>query len=260
MLFQHYHNIFKRLLMLFLSISSFSLLAQIVNIENLRQEKDSIGWSGHAQIQFSVQKNQNRILELSNELRIQYKGKKSLWFFINDLNFKEINGDDIVNNNLQHLRFSHTLSQKISFESFFQSQADRISEIELRILLGAGLRFNLYDSEKSKFFLGTTLMFEHENSTDELFGDIKNDIRNSTYFSFKLKLNENINIVSSNYYQPKLEDFSDFRILSETLLLFKVVKNLKFTTSFTYLFDAAPATNVVEEQFKLSNGLVYFFD
>ncbi len=259
MQFRYCHKGFKKLFLL-LSMFGFSAFSQIVNVENLRQEKDTIGWSGHAKVNFTVQKNQNSIVEFSNELRIQHQGEKSLWLFINDIKFKEINAADIVNNNTQHLRFSHTLSSKTSFESFFQLQTDRVSEIKTRALLGSGLRFNLYNCKKHKVFLGTTVMYEHENSTDEVFGDIKNDIRNSIYLSFKLKPTENINIISANYFQPKMEHFSDFRILSETLLLFKIVKNLKFSTSFTYLFDSFPATNVVKVQFKLANGLVYFFD
>ena len=110
------------------------------------------------------------------------------------------------------------------------------------------------------FFLGTTVMFEYEDSVDDINDNIHRDIRNSIYASFKLKLKDNISIVSTNYYQPRMDMFSDFRILSETSLLFTIIKNLKFTTSFSYLFDSFPATNAVKEQFELSNGLVYFFN
>ncbi len=260
MQFQHYHNILKKILFIMLLISSIFSQSQIVNIENLRKEKDSIGWSGHASLEFSVEKNRNRILAFSNQLKLQYEAKKSTFFLIHDMDFKEINSVSIINNSTQHLRFSHPLSQKISYEAFLQSQSDRISEIKLRILVGTGLRYNVYKSEKSEFFLGTTIMFEYEDSNEELLDDIHRDIRSSNYFSFKINPNKNISIVSANYFQPRMDQFSDYRILSETSLLFTIIKNLKFTTSFTYLFDRFPATNAVKEQFKLTNGLVYFFD
>ncbi len=257
--FQHYHNIIKRMLLIFILMSSVFLHSQIVNIENLRKKKDTIGWSGHVLLEFNLQKNRNRILAFSNQLRLQYKGKKSTWFLINDMDFKEVNGSDIVNNSTQHLRFSHTITPKISYEAFIQSQSDEISEIKLRALVGTGLRFNLHKSTVFNFFLGTTVMFEYEDSVDDINDNIHRDIRNSIYASFKLKLKDNISIVSTNYYQPRMDMFSDFRILSETSLLFTIIKNLKFTTSFSYLFDSFPATNAVKEQFELSNGLVYFF-
>jgi len=253
------HKIFKRLLSIFLLISSLFLHSQIVNIENLRKDKDTIGWSGYVSLEFNLEKNRNRILGLSNQLRVQYKGKKNIVFLIHDMDFKEVNSVSIVNNATQHLRFSRILSPKISFESFLQSQVDQISEIKLRALIGSGFRFNVYQSEKYNFSIGTTVMFEYENSKEEILDDIHRDFRNSTYFSFKIHPNKNVSIISANYFQPRLDMFSDYRILSETSLLFTIIKNLKFTTTFTYLFDRFPATSAVKEQYKLSNGLVYFF-
>lgn len=259
MQFQRCHNIFKRLLFIFLVFSSFFLQSQIVNIENLRKEKDSIGWSGYANLEFDVEKNRNRILGLSNQLRVQYKTKKNTIFLIHEMDFKEVNSASIVNNTTQHLRFSHKISSKVSYEAFLQSQTDKISEIRLRVLLGTGFRFNLYKSEKADFFLGTTVMFEYEDSNEELLDNIHRDVRNSNYFSFRFTPNKNITIVSASYFQPRVDNFSDYRVLSETSLLFTIVKNLKFSTSFSYLFDRFPATNAVKEQYELSNGLVYFF-
>ena len=260
MQFQHYHNILTRLLFIFILGSSLFLKAQIVNIENLRHEQDSIGWSGHARLDFELEKNNtSKIFDFSNQLRLQYKGKKSLWFLIHDMEIKEVNTTEIKNNSTQHLRYSYELSPKISYEAFLQSQSDKVSEIKLRALVGTGLRFNLHQTKKYKFYLGTTLMYEHENSVDEI-ENVHNDIRTSTYFSFKIKANNNIALASSNYVQPLINDFSDFRILSETVVLFKIFKNLKFTTSFNYLFDAFPVKSVARVQYKLSNGLIYFFD
>jgi len=260
MLFQHCHKNFKRLTSIFMLMYSFLLSAQIVNVENLRHETDSIGWSGHARVDMEVEKNNTaRIFNFTNQLRLQHQGEKSLWFLIHDMNFKTINGGEINNNSTQHLRFSHKIAPKISYEAFLQSQSDRVSEIKLRALVGTGLRFHLYESETYKFFLGVTVMYEHENSVDQI-ENIHNDIRNSTYLSFKIKPSENISFVSTNYYQPLVNKFSDFRVLSESSLLIKLFKKLSFISTFRYLYDSFPVENVANEQFKLTQGLVYFFD
>lgn len=255
-----YHNLFIKSILFFLLLSCYSLNAQIVNVENLRHEIDSTGWSGHARIDTQIEKNNaNRIFDFSNQLRIQYKRKKSLWFLIHDMSFKEINSTEIKNNSTQHLRYSHTLSPKISYEAFLQSQSDRVSEIKLRALVGTGLRFSLYNSKEYKFFLGATMMYEHENSVDDI-DNVQNNIRSSTYFTFKIKPNKNVSIVSTSYFQPLVDQFSDYRILNETALLFTVFKNLKFITTIYYIYDSFPVTNVAKEQFKLTNGLIYSFD
>ncbi|WP_034228834.1 DUF481 domain-containing protein [Aquimarina pacifica] len=234
--------------------------AQIVNVENLRHEIDSTGWSGHVRLDGQLEKNNtSRILNFSNQLRLQYKREKSVWFLIHDMSFKEINATEIINNSTQHLRYSHELSSRVSYEAFLQSQSDKVSEIKIRALAGTGLRFNLYNAKKYKFFLGVTMMYEYENSVDDI-ENVQNNIRSSNYVSFKIKPNDNISLVSSNYFQPLIDYISDYRILSETAIMLKIVKNLKFITTLYYIFDSFPVTNVAKEQYKLTSGLVYSFD
>ena len=255
-----YYNLLIKCILFFLLLSCYSINAQIVNVENLRHEIDSLGWSGHARVDTQVEKNNaNRIFEFSNQLRIQYKREKSVWFLIHDMGFKEINANEIKNNSTQHLRYSHTLSPRISYEAFIQSQTDRVSEIKLRALVGTGLRFGLYDSKKYKFFLGTTIMYEHENSVDDI-DNVQNNVRSSNYFTFKIKPNKNVSIIGTSYFQPLVDQFSDYRILNETAFLFKIFKNLEFISTVYYIYDSFPVTNVVKEQFKLTNGLIYSFD
>lgn len=259
MLLKRFLRIYKQLLVIIFVMSSCFLQAQIVNVENLRKEKDTVGWSGYARLDLELEKNANSIFVIENQLKLQYKTKKSLWFLIHDMDFKEVNSVKIVNKSTQHLRFSYELSPKTSFESFIQSQSDRVSQIKLRALVGAGLRFKLYTGKQAKFFLGTTLMYEYEKSIEEEVNSIHNDIRKSIYVSFKLHPTNNISIVNTTYYQPLINKFSDYRILSETSLVFNVLKNLKFLTTFSYQYDAFPVLTVVKEQYKLKNGLVYFF-
>ncbi len=260
MLAAYYYSLVRKSILFFLLISCFLLKAQIVNVENLRHEVDSLGWSGHVRLDGQIEKNNNgRILNFSNQLRLQYKRNKSLWFLIHDMSFKEINATEIINNSTQHLRYSLELSPRISYEAFLQSQSDKVSDIKLRALVGTGLRGSVYTSKKYKFFLGTTIMFEYENSVDEI-ENVHNDLRSSTYFSFKIKPNEHISLVSSNYFQPLFNKISDYRILSETALMLTIVKNLKFITTVYYIYDSFPVTNVAKEQYKLTNGVVYSFD
>lgn len=261
MLIKYYNNLLvKSIFSLFIFVNSYCITAQIVNVENLRHDIDSLGWSGHARLDIELEKNNtSRILNFTNQLRIQYRNEKNLWFLIHDMSFKEINTNEITNNSTQHLRYSRTLSSKFSYEAFLQSQTDKISEIKLRALVGNGVRYNLYASKKYKFFLGVTLMYEHENSVDDI-ENVHNDIRNSNYFSLKVQPNSNISLVSSNYFQPLVTQFSDYRILSESSILFKIFKKLKFITTFYYIYDSFPVTNVVKEQFKLTSGLIYFLD
>ncbi len=240
-------------------MSSFFAHTQIINVENLRRVTDTLGWSGYTKVNFQLIKNTNKIFSFSNRIRVQYKTDKSLWLFINDLDFKEANSTKLVSKNAQHLRYNHKINPKLSLEAFLQSQQDKISAINFRGLVGSGIRYKFNKSDKYKLYLGSAIMFEHEyakidNPTNH------NDFRNSSYFSCSLFPKENVSLVSTTYFQPRLDKFSDFRISSQTSIAVEVFKNLSFTTTFSYQYDKFPVIGITNEQYVLSNGLMYSFD
>ena len=130
-------------------------------------------------------------------------------------------------------QFRKTAGKNKGIKSKFN---DAISDIKFRGLLGAGPRFKLSKSKDYRFYLGTLLMFEYEESSDNSIAVLR-DFRGSTYLSCSIYPLENLSLVSTTYYQPLLKQFSDFRISNETSIGIKVLKNLLFKTTFTYNFS-----------------------
>lgn len=257
MRFLIYHKM-KKLLFIVLILSSFFTQSQIVNVENLRQATDTSRWSGYVRLDVNLTKNKNRIFNISNDIRIQYKKDKQLWLFINDIDFKEANATSLVSRNSQHLRYNYQFISRIVLEAFTQHQTDKISAIKNRFLIGSGLRFKLSQSEQYKFYFGSLVMYEYEHSETAI-STYHNDWRNSSYVSFSLYPKSNISIVSTTYLQPRLDLINDYRISSQTSIALKVIKNLAYTATFTYQFDKFPVLGIPKEQYKLTNGLVYSF-
>lgn len=243
-----------------LILSSFFTQSQIINVENIRKEQDSAGWSGNIGIKLQLTKNKNRIFNFSNRIRVQYSQKKHLWLFINDIDFKEANSTKLVSKNSQHLRYNYRIDKQVTWEAFAQSQSDEISDINFRGLIGTGPRFNLSKKENYKYFIGTLLMYEYEVNKTSAKKIFHNDLRGSFYFSLRLFPRDNISFVSTTYYQPKINKWSDFRMSSQSTLAVKIIKNLALTTTFTYQFDEFPVVGIPKEQYKLTNGLVFSFD
>jgi len=250
----------KRFFLLVILVFSLNLTyAQIVNVESLRRISDTSKWSGSASLDIGLIKNTQSIFKITNSLRLQYNTRKNLYLFINDLKLEQIEDNSFVNKGIQHIRYNRKITERLKLEVFAQSQYDAISDIKFRGLLGLGPRFKLSKSKDYRFYLGTLLMFEHEESSDKTI-DILRDFRGSVYFSYSLYPLENISLVSTTYYQPLLKQFSDFRISNQTSLGIKVLKNLLFKTSFTYNFDANPIIGIPKTQYELTNGIVYTFD
>lgn len=144
-------------------------------------------------------------------------------------------------------------------EGFAQAQYDAISEIDFRGLIGAGPRFKLNSQEDYRFYLGTLIMYEYEKASDLETDRINKDVRGSTYFSFSLYPTETLGIISTSYYQPRLDKLKDFRLSSTTSILLKIWEHLAFKTTFIYNFDAYPVVTIPKSQYELTNGLLYTF-
>nr|WP_321237297.1 DUF481 domain-containing protein [uncultured Psychroserpens sp.] len=245
------------ILLLCVTMTSFS---QVINVETLRKPSDSAKWTGSVSLDVSLIKNKNDIFRIANKAHIQYNDKINLWLFINDLNFQKIEGNSLVNRGTQHLRYNRRISPRVKWEAFVQAQYDAISEIDFRGLLGTGPRFKLLENENYRFYLGTLIMYEYEKASNTVDNRKQNDARGSAYLSFSMYPTETISLISTSYYQPRIDAFSDYRLSSNTSLLFKIYKNLAFKTNFNYYYDAVPVSAAIPKtQFELTNGLLYSF-
>lgn len=249
----------KSLLTVIIFCFSFGLHAQILNVESLRKVADTSAWSGFVSLDVSLIKNRRDIFKIANRVHIQYQNQKHLILFINDIKMQQLDEQQFVNRGIQHLRFNRNLSSRITYEAFVQTQYDPVSNITFRGLFGTGPRFKLGNSKKHRFYLGPLVMYEYEE-TEELDQTVFNsDIRGSMYISINLYPSDQVSLISTTYYQPKITLLKDYRISNETSLNLTLFKQLTFKSTFTLFFDTFPAATIPETQYEWSNGLSYNF-
>lgn len=245
-------------LLFFLFLAGYAK-AQVINVESLRKKTDSAKWTGSVSLDASLIKNKNELFKIATKADIQYNNKKELWLFVNDLKFEKAAGASFVNKGTQHLRYNHSVGKTVKMEVFAQAQYDAISEIDFRGLIGTGPRFKLTSNDDYRFYLGTLIMYEYEKASEIAVERIQKDVRASTYLSFSLYPTETLSIISTSYYQPRLDKLNDFRLSSTTSVLFKIWENLAFKTTFSYNYDAEPVITIPKSQYELTNGLLYTF-
>ncbi len=107
-------------------------------------------------------------------------------------------------------------------------------------------------------YASTAIMYENEHELTKPV-IIHKDLRSSNYVSMTWKPKENLDLVSTLFYQPLYKDLSDFRVLHELSLNFKFTQNFSFVTSWNYLYDSEPAVDIPREIFTLKNGVRYTF-
>ena len=238
-------------------ISFLSVNAQILNIENYRIKTDTIGWSGKIGLSFSLTKNTKTLTNIGSNIHLQYKSKKNLYLILTNYNLLVSDNQDLINKAVIHLRHNYKLNKQLRSELFLQAQNNSISKIELRTLIGTGLRYKISKKESKKFYLGSSIMFEHEEIKDHL-EPTSNLIRWSNYFSFSIYMDNHLSWIGTTYYQPAIKNFNDFRMATQTSLTYSFSKKLAFNTKFSLNYDAIPVNGIPQTDYNLSSGIIYY--
>lgn len=249
--YKQYKNLFFFSFTILLIFTSIDVLSQVVNIENKRQS-DDIGWSGHTELSFDYNKSTQNDWEFSNVTYIQWDN--DLWsvLILNEINVDRAGGVDFSNDGYQHLRISNHLNKIFSLESFVQNQYDPVRNIKNRKLAGLGLRYKLNDYNS----LGITSFYEKEVLEE----NIENDaVRLSVTFQLRLISNKTFRLSTTNYIQPSLMNFSDYKLSNETVLSVNINDKFAFTNSFTCGYDTHPAIGIPNLIYNFQNGIVYTF-
>ncbi len=242
---------------LFLITHSVSF-AQVVNVESKRIQSDTTGWFGNAGTSFLFEKNAVKVINISAVAHVEYKTTKSLYLFLVDYNLLEGNAQTLNNNLFYHLRYNYKINKWLRWEAFTQMQQNNVTGIKLRLLAGTGPRFKLAGSKKLSLYAATSAMYEYEKE-QTVPGVYHRDVRSSNYASLTYKLSENGELVGTVFYQPLFKNFSDYRLLNEITIRFKIAKHFSFTAGWEYLYDSQPAANTPKLNYSISNGIEFSF-
>lgn len=243
----------KMLLLILLPLCSFG---QIINVENKRLSADKEGFVGAFDLGLNLIKNTAQILQFNNNVHLQYSKKNHTYLLLNDISFVQKEGEeDWLNKGYQHFRYIYQ-NKKLGFEGFMQHQYDKAQKIQLRMLTGVGTRWQLVKNDSLQFAMGFSTMNEYENPVGQ---DPFVQIRLSHYLSFAFQVNENISLSSTNYYQPLLTSWGDYRMSSQTALKLAINKQFEFKIAGNVTFDSQPAEAVPLLNYHVVNGIAYKF-
>ncbi len=233
------------------------LFSQVVNIEKYREANQTKPLAGKTEFSFDINHSISTIFTAKNSTRIQYFHLNNTYLWLTDLQFMQVDTIRYINNGFFHFRYNYDFQCKwLIAEAYTQIQFNRIQKILRRFLWGAGTRYVILNFDKYKIYTGTSIMYEFELYIDKTFRDL---IRGTTYISITLKPSETFTFFNTIYYQPKINEFYNFRITNETTAEAVIIKNLSFKTKFNYFYDSKPALTVQKIFYSLHNGIAYKF-
>ena len=227
--------------------------AQIVNMERARIQSDSTGWMGNAGASFSLTKNKVQVMAVDADAQWQYKANRHLYLLAGNFGLLKSAGSTLIQQSLVHLRYNYKCDATLRWEIFTQWQKNAVTLIENRFLFGTGPRFKIVGHEKFRWYAGCLLMFESEREkTPEQ--TLHTDFRNSSYLSFTFVPSPSLELISTTYFQPLLQNLNDYRLLNQVLMRVKAGKYWAVRLDWHYLFDKKPVPGIPREIYKFSTG------
>lgn len=233
--------------------------AQIINIESARMQSDTIGWMGGVSSSFSFNKSAQNVFSLNINAHLQYKSQKNLWMILGNYGYLEGGNRRYIFNRFLHLRYNRKLNAWLRWEIFTQVQKDLVTDIKIRSLTGTGPRFKIISTKKFHFYAATLLMYEIES--EDTNPVIKHfDWRSSSYVSFTILPAENIEIISTTYFQPRLNLLKDYRLLNDVDIKVKASKRFSISLQWNLIYDKFPAGTAPYTIYTFASGFNYQFE
>jgi len=195
-------------------------------------------------------------IDSSLALGVGLRSEGHLAFFQGSAEFGRFNGTVSVEKAFAHVRYNYELSPWVNAEVFEQVQSDVLQRLRLRQLVGFGPRFRLVEDERVRVALGSAYMYEYDAfNVARGAPDAPSRVahRSSNYLSLYLPFDPGISLLVTTYYQPRFDQFADYRVLSETLLEYRLTTLFSLKLSFQLRYDSVPAGAVRPLDTELKN-------
>ena len=232
-----------------------------VNIEKMRIE-DPEGFSFSLSSNFALRTGNLKRYDLGLNTRLDYKKGRRHIFVLGNIGYGESRNQTYKNRSFAHIRFMHEVSKILTSEIFGQIENDEFTLLQIRVLGGVGFRMPYVKKENIAIYQGTSLMFEHERLDIDRVSDHQASLtsnRWNNYLNIRLRINDTVSFFTTGYYQPRFDDFGDYRILTDGGLRFDFSKHFAFTTNLNLRYDSRPPNDLEPLDLSISNGILIQF-
>jgi putative salt-induced outer membrane protein YdiY len=234
----------------------------IVSMEDIHLGKPPEGFSGAYELSLKVDDGNTQQAAAATGLKLQWTEGIATNFILGNYEYGESDGVKDKNKGFLHLRHIHQIDRAYAWEAFSQASFNEFTKLSLRALLGGGIRLTLGEvTDKQASYLGLGAFYEHEelDIDDSSVSDTEDVVRANSYLVFKYQFNEHVSLVSSSYFQPSLEDLSDYRAIEDLSLVSGLTKALSLKVGVDIAHDSQPPPGVEKTDTSLKVGLVINF-
>jgi len=202
------------------------------------------------------------LMQVEGEGVLVYRSDPHMFLFSTKGEFGIEAGDRFMAHTFEHFRYRYGLVEKLSLEALLQHELDEFRRLETRALVGAGLRYLLAKWDDETIFVGSTYLAEYELLDDQSLVDPNDSYihhRLSNYISMTFNLTTILRLEQSFYYQARFDDWSDYRVHSDTGLVAKISSFASIVNHFTVKYDSNTPHQVENLDTSLETSLALDF-
>ncbi len=238
--------------------------AQIVNIERIMAGEPQPGVQGALQFSYGLRDGNSESQRLEGNGLIRWRSGPSIFQLATGGSYQTAADRKVAENALGHIRYGRLVGAGTRLEALLQVQQDQFVRLRRRVLVGVGARFRLMtlnsdaeaDDGADRLDMGLIAMFEQEKLRS---GESNTAWRASLLVSIGLTLSEAVTFGSQVYYQPLLDDPSDFRLLNDLGLTVRLLGPLSTKIDLRVAHDSRPPATVERTDVVLRNSLAISF-
>jgi putative salt-induced outer membrane protein YdiY len=241
--------------------STASALAQ-VNVEAVRGDATRPGLSGRVEASVTGSTGNSEGIVAGGSGRVQLRRNDHLAFVHATGGYARLNQTTSAERALVHTRYNYELEPWLWGELFGQLEHDAFRRLTNREILGAGPRLRVLETEAVDLYYGTSYMAEWEN-LDLVDTDPDDSLsfahRWNHYLTVSASLADHLEAGSTVYLQPRIDRFSDYRLLHEVFLEVGITDVVSTKVSTWMRHDSDPPDEVKRTDFTITNAFVAEF-
>ena len=151
----------------------------------------------------------------------------------------------LLNRGYEHLRYRFAITDSLAWETFVQHQFDEFRHVNFRGLAGTGLALGFSLSDSVNVAIAAAYMFEREiEEATETLRAVENNHRLSSYIQLHRRLMDAVTLGLTSFYQPRVDNFADIRLLGETSLTVSGNKWLAMRLAYSVGYDTPPFAGI----------------
>ena len=250
-------KMFINLLTLSIILTSFSY--SFINVEPpVIGEKEGLNGETSIGIKYSSGNSESTSIGLAG--KGEYNEKKWLMYLIADYAYGESNDVKDTNAGMVHFRYVHNITNTLyDYELFLQTEFNEFQSIQQRNIAGANIR-KKFELPFDKFYAGIGLFYSYmEPDMVSTLDPIYKRTRINSYISFLKKINKNFTITYLGYYQPNVEDFTDYRISQILQFNTSITDDITLGFDINHAYNSTPYSDIEKNDIRSTVNLRYKF-